>query len=54
MKINFEKMGKVCMWITFPVMVFFFSVIVYGVYMGATGQQEFTLEKPTESIEPLN
>ena len=39
---NYEKWGVVFKWIAIPATTFFFLMVLLGIYLGVTGQQEFT------------
>jgi|SaaInlV_100m_DNA_5_1039725.scaffolds.fasta_scaffold10839_2 hypothetical protein len=45
---NFEKWGVIFKWIAIPVTAFFFLMIVYGIYLGVTGESEFTFQNSPE------
>jgi uncharacterized membrane protein YukC len=39
---DFEKWSKIFKWIAIPLTAFFFLVIIWGIYLGVSGEQEFT------------
>lgn len=49
---NFEKWGNISKWVAIPVTTFFFLMVVLGLYLGVTGEQEFTFSNlPEESSQ---
>ncbi|GEM_PF-2293261 len=49
---NYEKLGKIFKWIAIPLTAFFFLVIVWGIYLGVSGEQAFTFpNSQQESIQ---
>lgn len=49
---NYEKWGRVAKWITIVIAGFFLLMVMLGIYMGVTGQQDFTFSnQPEEATE---
>lgn len=52
---NFEKWGVIFKWISIPLAAFFFFMVVLGIYLGVSGEAEFTFSnQPEEEIPQLN
>ncbi|MBT5331433.1 MAG: hypothetical protein HOL48_06620 [Porticoccaceae bacterium] len=49
---NWERWGRVSKWVAIPATTFFLLMMLLGLYLGFSGQQEFTFSnQPDETLE---
>lgn len=50
---NWEKWGSISKWVAISATAFFLLMVLLGLYLGLSGQQEFTFSNtPEESTQP--